>query len=442
MHSTNSRENSESLKKIKRFYLFLFASIFIVSQLFLNIFAINYIERLLINQRLEQNQQLVKMAFDVFKQTSRDTSDSKKLVPMFQNLASKKYFNDRSFICAIDSNGYIVAHPDEKRVGLYRGDQHIETSSGLRPFAGETYLVEGIWENKEFSTVEIVSTLYDKDAKITIAAHQNKSMVDEKLWVIRLYFILFSVVLFGVLFIIGWYLTQKVLGNYVRQIEHYENDLKAFNSSVSHDLRAPLRSIDGFSLAVLEDNADGLDEAGKDNLMRVRSASKRMDVLIGDMLHLSRVSQQEMVRKKVNLSRMAEMIAKEFREKSPERRVDFSIAPNVVVKGDEPLLRIALQNLLGNAWKYTSGHPSANIEFGVTEQKGKKAYFVRDDGAGFDMKLAGKLFGPFKRLHKGKEFEGNGIGLATVERIIRRHGGSIWAEAAVEKGATFFFTLR
>ncbi len=218
-------------------------------------------------------------------------------------------------------------------------------------------------------------------------------------------------------------------------------ELESFSYSVSHDLQAPLRSIDGFSKALLEDCADKLNDSGKDFLNRVRAASQRMGHLIDDMLHLSRVSRREMIPKKIDLSAMAKAITQELHEEQSERQVTFVITPEVEVSGDVHLLRIALENLLDNAWKYTSKHPRAKIEFGVTEHEGKKAYFVRDDGAGFDTKFVGKLFGPFQRLHRSNEFEGNGIGLATVQRIIHRHGGRVWAEGAVEKGATFFFTL-
>jgi len=219
-------------------------------------------------------------------------------------------------------------------------------------------------------------------------------------------------------------------------------ELESFAYSVSHDLQAPLRSIDGFSKALLEDCADSLNDSGKDFLNRVRAASQRMGHLIDDMLHLSRVSRTEMIpTKKIDLSAMAKTITQELHEEQSERQVTFVIMPEIEVSGDVHLLRIALENLLDNAWKYTSKHPRAKIEFGVTEHEGKKAYFVRDDGAGFDTKFVGKLFGPFQRLHRSNEFEGNGIGLATVQRIIHRHGGRVWAEGAVEKGATFFFTL-
>ncbi|NIR49141.1 PAS domain S-box protein [candidate division KSB1 bacterium] len=790
MHSINSANHAKTLEKIKKFYIFLFAFIFVVSQLFLNVYAINYFEDRLIKQRLEQNQQMVEMAFDAFKNAALGSHDYETIVPLLKEMTSKKYLNSESFICAIDSSGYIIAHPDSNRIGLYRGDEQIATASGWRRFVGEAYLVEGIWENRDFATVEIVSTLYDEETQITLAAHQNKSLVAEKLLGIRLYFISFSVLILGALFGVGWLLTRNVVGKCLAQIEQYEHKLQAFNTeleqrveerteqlartnatlkqqikerkqieealravtegtagvtggdffrslvqhlattlqarlvfvtectdasktrlrtlafveggkfkenieydvaetacekviegrvsfypenleklfpkekgfesyvgvplrdssgqlvghlavlddkpmgektyytsileifaaragaelerkrteealqeseerfrsgfehasigmamtagdghfisvnnsfcsmlgyseaellaknfqeitflddleksvdnfqkvrrgeidsfqtekrylhkhghliwaitsasavhdlegkpwylfaqiqditerkqaeaalkkahdelelrvqertaelseanellaskneeletfaySVSHDLRAPLRSIDGFSQALLEDCTDRLNECGKDYLNRVRTASQRMGHLIDDMLYLSRVSRREMTREEVDLSSMAETIAEKLQQEQPERQVAFEIEPEVKVCGDAHLLRIALENLLENAWKYTSKHPRAKIEFGVADHDGTKTYFVRDDGAGFDAKFVGKLFGPFQRLHRSNDFEGNGIGLATVQRIIHRHGGRVWTESAVEKGATFYFTL-
>ena len=219
-------------------------------------------------------------------------------------------------------------------------------------------------------------------------------------------------------------------------------ELESFSYSVSHDLRAPLRSIDGFSRALLEDYYERLDDTGRDYLRRVRAASQRMGRLIDDLLTLSRVTRRELHRGRVNLSRIASAIADELRESDPERDVEFIIEPELVAYGDAHLLRVVLENLLGNAWKFTSRHPKARIEFGAIYQPdGATVYFVRDDGAGFDMAYADKLFGPFQRLHAMTEFEGNGIGLATVKRIINRHRGHIWAEGAVEQGATFYFTI-
>jgi len=218
-------------------------------------------------------------------------------------------------------------------------------------------------------------------------------------------------------------------------------ELEAFAYSVSHDLRAPLRGIDGFSQVLLEDYPDKLDEQGKDYLQRVRTASQRMAQLIDDMLSLSRVTRSEMQRTTVDLSELAEMIAMELKESQPERQVEFTVAKGLTANGDARLIRVLLENLLDNAWKFTNKHPNARIEFGVTQHEGKQAYFVRDDGIGFDMTYADKLFGAFQRLHSTDEFSGTGIGLATVQRIIHRHGGSVWAEGTVGQGATFYFTF-
>ncbi|MGD9613554.1 MAG: ATP-binding protein [Kiritimatiellia bacterium] len=226
------------------------------------------------------------------------------------------------------------------------------------------------------------------------------------------------------------------------QLEAVNKELEAFSYSVSHDLRAPLRAIDGFSQAVIEDYNDKLDDTGRDYLNRVRAASQRMSGLIDDMLQLSRLTRGDMVLEDVDLSAMAREIADELAAAEPARRVEFVIAPGLHARGDARLLRAVMQNLLDNAWKYTSKHSTARIEFGSeTLKDGRTAYFVRDDGAGFDMTYAGKLFQPFQRLHAITEFPGNGIGLATIQRIIRRHGGEVWAEGAPERGAVFRFTL-
>lgn len=218
-------------------------------------------------------------------------------------------------------------------------------------------------------------------------------------------------------------------------------ELEAFNYSVSHDLRTPLRSIDGFSQALLEDYTDKLDAQGKDYLQRVRAASQKMAQLIDDLLDLSRMTRTEMRRETVDLSALAQTIAAELKKREPMRQVEFIIAGRLMVKGDKRLLRVVLENLLGNAWKFTGKHPKAKIECGVTQVDGRSAYFVRDNGAGFDMAYANKLFGAFQRLHAPSEFPGSGIGLATVQRIIHRHGGQVWAEGVVGQGATFYFTL-
>ncbi|MBI2940829.1 MAG: MEDS domain-containing protein [Chloroflexi bacterium] len=225
------------------------------------------------------------------------------------------------------------------------------------------------------------------------------------------------------------------------ELDAANKELEAFSFSVSHDLRAPLRGIDGFSAMLLENYADRLDERGKGCLQFLRQGSRQMAQLIDDLLSLSRATRAELHRQQVDLSALANAIAVELRQTQPERLAEFLVAPGLVADGDVRLLRVVLENLLGNAWKFTGRHATARIEFGTVEQQGERVYFVRDDGAGFEMAYAGKLFGAFRRLHGEKEFPGNGIGLATVQRIIRRHGGRVWAEGKVEQGATFYFTL-
>lgn len=233
------------------------------------------------------------------------------------------------------------------------------------------------------------------------------------------------------------------------QLESANKELEAFAYSVSHDLRAPLRSIDGFSQVLLEDFDDKLDPSGRDCLRRVRAASQRMAQLIDDLLKLSRVTRSEIHKEKVDLSAKAAAILKELRSTDNRSNVDCILKPGLIAEGDGRLLKVVLENLLGNAWKFTSKREHARIEFGALEsqeldvsgQRGKLVYYVRDNGAGFDMKYADKLFGAFQRLHRAGEFPGSGIGLATVQRIVRRHGGRIWAEGAVNAGATFYFTL-
>jgi len=225
------------------------------------------------------------------------------------------------------------------------------------------------------------------------------------------------------------------------QLETTVKELEAFSYSVSHDLRSPLRSIDGFSQAILEDYADQLPEEGQNHLMRVRAAAQRMGQLIDDLLGLSRVTRAPMQSKFVNLSALTQSIVNNLKQTQPERQVSFLIASDLAVKGDSELLRIVLENLINNAWKFTSRRTDAYIEVGAQDDSGGRIFFVRDNGAGFDMAFASKLFGAFQRLHSTEEYPGTGIGLATVQRIIRRHGGNIWAESSIGNGATFYFTV-
>jgi PAS domain S-box-containing protein len=280
---------------------------------------------------------------------------------------------------------------------------------------------------------------------------------------------------------------NEELKHHVLQLEAANRELEAFSYSVSHDLRSPLRSVAGFSQALLEDYADKLDPEGTDSLERIVAATQRMGRLIDDMLNLSRVTRAELKREEINLSGLAGNIADMLRKTQPGRQAEIIIAEDLVAQGDEHLLTIVLENLLGNAWKFTGKNSNTVIEFGATNFEmrnaecglekfgmrnaecgvkdqesgtdnrpeavsqsalqnpksalGKVVYFVKDNGAGFDMSYAGKMFNPFQRLHSVKEFPGTGIGLATVKRIINRHGGSVWIEAEVNRGTTVYFTL-
>jgi len=226
------------------------------------------------------------------------------------------------------------------------------------------------------------------------------------------------------------------------QLELKNRELEAFSYSVSHDLRAPLRTVDGFARVLIEDHAGALDPTGRDYLRRMRAATQRMGELIDDLLQLSQVSRVEIGRESVDLSAIARLVGAELTRVHPERAVHFEIADGLIAEGDARLLRIVLENLLGNAWKYSRDAARPTISFGATgEHKELIAYFVHDNGAGFDMAFAHKLFMPFERLHSGEQFPGTGIGLATVQRIVARHGGRIWAESTVGAGATFFWTL-
>jgi light-regulated signal transduction histidine kinase (bacteriophytochrome) len=226
------------------------------------------------------------------------------------------------------------------------------------------------------------------------------------------------------------------------ELEASVHELDAFSYSVSHDLRAPLRSLNGFSRALLEDFADVLDDTGRDYLQRIGRNVDHMGQMIDSLLNLSRATRADFQRGTVDLSTLASQVATELSAADPVQDVTVDVAPGLCCVGDRQLLRLVLQNLLGNARKFSAKTPFARIEVGQTDIDGEGAFFVRDNGAGFDMRYAGKLFTAFKRLHSTADFEGTGVGLATVQRIISRHGGRIFAEAQPGKGATFYFTLQ
>jgi light-regulated signal transduction histidine kinase (bacteriophytochrome) len=234
---------------------------------------------------------------------------------------------------------------------------------------------------------------------------------------------------------------ERRVAERTRQLEAANRELEAFAYAVSHDLRAPLRSMSGFSQILQENAPPGLDEKSRHYLQRIHDASLRMSGLIEDLLNLSRIGRSELTARPMSLSQVATEAAAAVRERNPGREVQVEIAPDMEVSADPRLLRIALENLLSNAWKYTSRAAQAKVSVGTQAGEHGPVYFVRDNGVGFDMKYADKLFVPFQRLHPEAEFPGSGIGLVTVQRIIARHGGRVWADAKPDEGATFYFTL-
>ncbi len=235
---------------------------------------------------------------------------------------------------------------------------------------------------------------------------------------------------------------NRRLESRIAELDDLNRELETFSYTVSHDLRGPLSRIAGFSKALLESHRDRLDDQGRLYIERIDYSARRMNDLVEDLLNFSRLTRMEMKEQSVDLSGLVRALSVELAAREPQRNVEFVIPDGVNAWGDATLLRVALLNLLENSWKFTRKHASARIEFGVAETPHGRAYFLRDDGAGFDMAQAGRLFNPFQRLHRDSEFEGTGIGLATVDRIVRRHGGRIWAEGEIERGAAFYFTLR
>lgn len=235
---------------------------------------------------------------------------------------------------------------------------------------------------------------------------------------------------------------EKEIKERTLELQTSNKELEAFSYSVSHDLRTPLRGIDGFSQAVLEDYADKLDDLGKNYLQRIRNATQRMGQLIDDMLSLSNISRIEMRREEVNLSDLATEVLTELQSNEPDRKVQWNVEQSLTAEGDPQLLRMVLANLLGNAWKYTSKTERPTIKFGSKlDKSGKREFYVSDNGAGFDMAYADKLFGTFQRLHSIAEFPGSGVGLAIVHRVIQRHGGQVRGQGLLDRGATFYFSL-
>ncbi|HAJ57463.1 MAG TPA: hypothetical protein DCL35_06810 [Candidatus Omnitrophica bacterium] len=362
-------------------------------------------------------------------------------------------FGASGFLFIVDHHGHIVAHPGFPPQGDIIDFSGVPSvRKALKGEEGSLLFYNDIEKQERLLVFKPVPH-YGWGCVVTQSSREAFMVRDDTL---KIAGILYLIALFLssiiMIFILRYISAHEVTEEKIRrlnaelarrlvQLKDVNKELEAFSYSVSHDLRAPLRSIDGFSHIILEEYADRFDEKGRDYFKRIRAAAQHMAELIDDLLSLARVSRSELHFEEVDLSALAHKIAGSLKERHPGRDVEFLISPGMTARGDSLLLEGALINLLENSWKFTSKHVRAKIEFGVFKEKGKDVFFVRDDGAGFDMNYASKLFGAFQRLHTQGEFPGTGIGLVTARRILHRHGGRIWAEGAVEKGATFYFTL-
>jgi PAS domain S-box-containing protein len=297
-------------------------------------------------------------------------------------------------------------HPDDHAATLAEVDKQTLAGERVLHFENRYRHKDGTWRVLAWKSMPAGGLMYATARDITAAKRLQQELLDAK-----------------------------------HAAEAANRELESFSYSVAHDLRAPLRSIDGFSQILVEDCGEAVGETGRRYLGLVRESTQRMAELIDDLLQLSRVARSELRRERVDLSALAANILARRQTDAPQRRVEVRVEPNLTHWGDARLLAVALENLLGNAWKYSAKRELAVIELGRAEHEGEESYFVRDNGAGFDMTYVHKLFGVFERLHAAQEFEGTGIGLATVKRIVERHGGRVWASGVVDAGATFHFTL-
>jgi signal transduction histidine kinase len=357
------------------------------------------------------------------------------------------------FVYVVDRDGYLASHPGQPSAG-----EIVDYSSLpiVKKVLGKQSGIESMFDPLQKDHRVAAYAPIPEIGWGVIATERSESAFAWRTESLRRLVVFYSFI-FLITFMLAYIIFRTVIGLKQAQVKiktlHEElqqrairlelanKELESFSYSVSHDLRAPLRSIDGFSEALIDDYHDQLDGNGKDFLNRIRAASQRMGQLIDDLLNLSRVARSEIKADRVDLSTLAHDIATELHKTEPARHVETVIEKGITVTGDQRLLRIALENLVGNAWKFTSKNRHARIEFGVRANNGTRTYFIADNGAGFDMAYANKLFGAFQRLHTAKDFNGTGIGLATVQRIIHRHNGRVWAEAELDQGATFYFTL-
>lgn len=314
-----------------------------------------------------------------------------------------------------------------------------EALAGKQRAEHRALLLRRLWEETVALAIRCGLPGADAAPKLMVTACENPSHVEESLAAVLA---TFETAFRGYMEANGKLAAQnRALAAAKAVTEASNRELEAFSYSVAHDLRSPLRSVEGFCQILEEDYSSVLDAAGLDYLARVRRAAQHMGVLIDDLLRLARITQGDLSCTIVNLSPIAAQIRDALLDASPGRTAEFTIAPDIMAAGDPRLLRVVLENLLSNAWKFTATQPSPRVEFGSERANGQNVIFVRDNGVGFDMAYAGKLFGAFQRLHSARDFPGTGIGLATVQRIINKHGGRIWAELEPGKGAIFRFVL-
>jgi PAS domain S-box-containing protein len=342
-------------------------------------------------------------------------------VIQFMNQSGMEILNASNQEDVVGKPVFNFIHPDDRKATIKRAEQVLAGGTGTSlieirglPLGGGYIYVEYASRRLNYEGAPTVQVVFRDITERRLAQEEIKELTQT---------------------------LERRVAERTAQLEIANKELEAFTYSVSHDLRAPLRSIDGFSQALLEDYENKLDQTGQDYLYRVRASAQRMAKLIDDMLRLSRVTRAEILCESVNLSTIAEDILANLKRGESERDVEVDIQPDVMAVGDRNLLSIMMENLLDNAWKFTGKKPVGRIQFGMMSRDNEKVYFVRDNGAGFDMAYANKLFEPFQRLHTEAEFPGTGIGLAIVHRIISRHGGKVWAEGEVDHGATFYFIL-
>lgn len=461
-----------SFSKIKTFYILIFTVIFALSELFLTVYAVQYIERIIMNQRYEQNNILAQLALEAVRHVDPDKDMTEVRVQLLQRLAMMRFFDEQSFLCAIDTTGHVFAHLNPAMIGMYQGDQFIETADGRLPYIGEAYRVEGLWDNPASSTVEIVSTLVDPDSRITIAVHQNKSVVDLQVRTIRMYLIVGSLVIFGSLFVIGLYATQKVIGHYVDDIEQAESELhdakdsaeaanrakSDFLARMSHELRTPLNGILGYTQLMNRD--PNLEPPHKEGAAIIQKSGEHLLELINDILDLSKIEARRMDLRLADfdlhecLQNIVDLFTVRAREQGLAFTFEMSDEVPRMINGDGQKLRQVLINLLGNAVKFTeSGEvrlsvsmPAQEEESGgvgkVTKEGTSLHFSVEDTGTGIAADQLESIFQPFSQIEeRSKSAEGTGLGLTISREFVRMMGGELDVSSTPGKGTSFSFRL-